>query len=199
MQQPNKQTKIRDSRKEKKKKKKSIWLLQFVTAFQQSQYYLLCCLLIEASKKPQKGTSPLTYQIKMIAHSLKYCAVIPLGGILFEMGCDATILGNKENSLKPNSFLNTWSIHDRSYFMFDVCGIFSFLLFLNDKDLSMPTSTITAIHSNLHWLCHWPRAVVMYKYKKQLHKVFSTTQYHCTGSWLFLGPPWHPIKTEIPH
>lgn len=118
----------KNKRLQEKKKKKSIWLLQFVTAFQQSQYYLLCCLLIEASKKPQKGTSPLTYQIKMIAHSLKYCAVIPLGGILFEMGCDATILGNKENSLKPNSFLNTWSIHDRSYFMFDVCGIFSFFV-----------------------------------------------------------------------
>lgn len=96
----------KNKRLQEKKKKKSIWLLQFVTAFQQSQYYLLCCLLIEASKKPQKGTS-LTYQIKMIARSLKYCAVIPLGGILFEMGCDATILGNKENSLKPNSFLNT--------------------------------------------------------------------------------------------
>lgn len=112
------------------KKEESIWLLQFVTAFQQSQYYLLCCLLVEASKKPQKGTSPLTYQIKMNARSLKYCAVIPWGGILFEMGCDATILGNKENSQKPNSFLITWSIHDRSYFKFDVCGNFSFLLVL---------------------------------------------------------------------
>jgi len=58
MQQPNIQTNKNKRLEEKKTKKKTIWLLQFETEFHHSQYYLLCCLLFEASKKPQKRTTP---------------------------------------------------------------------------------------------------------------------------------------------
>lgn len=67
-----------------KKKKKKIHLVATVwNGIPAVPVLFVMLFTLWGKQEPQKGTSPLTYHVKMIACSLKYCAVIPWGGILF--------------------------------------------------------------------------------------------------------------------